>query len=191
VSWAPDYTTVARVKSYLRIDDTVDDVFLGAWISAASRNIDEHCLRQFGQVDAPEEREYRGEYDRECRRWVYHIDDLPDRDALDVVTADGTVVTGWTLEPGNAVQRGKPYERLLSTTCGPLTMTAPWGWATAPPSIEVGLWLFGARLAARRDSPFGIAGSPSEGSELRLLAKLDPDMITVLKPFRRFRGAAA
>lgn len=191
MSWAPDYTTTARLKSYLRIDDAADDVLLGAWITAASRNVDEHCKRQFGLVDAPEERTYWGEYDRECRRWVYHLDDLPALDDFTVVTATGTAVTGWTLEPGNAVQRGRPYERLVADVCGPLTMAAPWGWATVPPSIEVGLWLMAARLASRRDSPFGIAGSPSEGSEIRLLAKLDPDMITVLKPYRRFRGPSA
>ena len=52
-------------------------------------------------------------------------------------------------------------------------------------AVKAGLFLQGARLAARRDSPFGISGSPSEQGEIRLLAQLDPDFKTSLKPLRR------
>ena len=42
-----------------------------------------------------------------------------------------------------------------------------------------------SRLAARRDSPFGVAGSPDAGSEMRLLARVDPDVAVALEPYRR------
>jgi hypothetical protein len=72
-----------------------------------------------------------------------------------------------------------------------MTVTSDkWGWPTVPTPAKVATMLQTARLAARRDSPFGIAGSPSEGSELRLLATLDPDLKTSLTAFRRDWWAA-
>lgn len=187
--WAPDYVDRATVKSYLQIDSDDDDAFIDLWCSAASRNVDEHCLRQFGQVEA-EQRSYRGEYDRRCGRYVFHVDDLPTLDGFAIVDASDSPVTSYDVEPVNALQRGRPIERVVCDTSGTLRMTAPWGWTDTPPSIKVGLLLMAARLAARRGAPFGTAGSPADGSEIRLLAKLDPDMITVLKPYRRWRGAS-
>ena len=45
----------------------------------------------------------------------------------------------------------------------------------------------GARVDAihRKGSPYGIAGSPDLGSELRLLAKLDADVAVLLRSFVR------
>jgi hypothetical protein len=40
-----------------------------------------------------------------------------------------------------------------------------------------------SRLLSRRDAPFGIAGSPEMGSEMRLLAKLDPDVDLLVQPY--------
>jgi len=42
-----------------------------------------------------------------------------------------------------------------------------------------------SRIAARRDSPFGVAGSPETGSELRLLDRVDPDVAVTLSRYRR------
>ena len=49
--WQPDYITVAEAKDALRIGDDADDAQLAMWISAASRAIDTHTNRQFGQLD--------------------------------------------------------------------------------------------------------------------------------------------
>lgn len=189
MSWAPDYATAAGLKSYLRIDDTADDVFLALWITAVSRNVDDHCGRQFGQVVA-EERTYEGLWDRHLCTRVYEIDDLFDVGALVVTDADAAAVTDYELWPLNAPQKGKPYTQLRAAAVGRLTLDAPWGWPAVPASIPTAMYLQAARLAARRDSPFGIAGSPSEGSEIRLLAQLDPDFRTALKPYVRKWWAA-
>lgn len=189
MTWAPDYVTAAELKNYLRITDTADDVFIGLWITTVSRNVDDHTGRQFGQTEL-EDRTYVGQWDRCSGQYVYQIDDLPELDDFVVVGEDAVAVTDYTLEPLNAIQKGKPYERLVSSAGGPLTMSAPWGWTATPSAVKVGIFLQGARLAARRDSPFGIAGSPSEGSELRLLAALDPDFRTSLKPLVRKWWAA-
>lgn len=190
--WKPDYVTTPELKSYLEIDSADDDAFIALWITASSRNVDTHCsgpaLRQFGNAAGIVTREYSAPtWDRKIGAYVYTIDDLYATDGLVVLDADGTAVTDYTLEPVNALADGMVYERLVtSTTCGKLSIsTQRWGWSAVPSSVKVGLHLFAARLSARRGSPFGVAGSPSDGSEIRLLAKLDPDMITVLKPFRR------
>lgn len=190
MAWAPDYTTLAGLKSYLRIDDTADDVFLAVWITTVSRNVDDFCGRQFGQTLA-ESRTYTPVWDRHLSRYVTVIDDLQDITGLAIVDENSTAVTDFTFQPVNALQKGRPYERILTTaSTGDLTATGLWGWSAVPSAAPTGVYLQAARLAKRRDSPFGIAGSPSEGSEIRLLAQLDPDFRTSLKPLRREWWAA-
>lgn len=193
MAWAPDYITAELLKDYLRIDDAADDAFIALWITAVSRNIDDHCGRQFGSVTGETRTYARQAWDPDLRRWVTAIDDVF-ADPEDIVVAGpGSVgyLSDLEFEPENAVQRGRPWERVTSTVRGPLKITPPsWGWSAVPASVQTGILLQAARLAARRDSPFGIAGSPSEGSELRLLAQLDPDFRTTLKPYRRKWWAA-
>lgn len=190
MTWAPDYVTVALLKSYLRIDDTVDDAFIALWITTASRNVDDFTHRQFGKTTL-EARTYPSVWDRRAGVYVAEVDDLQDLTGLSI-TAGSTVLTtdGYDLRPLNNAQMGKPYERLHSAVGGDLAMTAVWGWSAVPAAVSTGLLLQAARLAARRDSPFGVAGSPSEGSEIRLLAQLDPDFKTSLKPLVRNWWAA-
>ncbi len=186
--WAPDYVTATDLKDYLEVRSADDDAWVALWASAASRNVDEYCGRQFGKPDTTVTRYYqRPVWDRREGAYVYTIDDVYDLTGLAVTDDDGEALTDFTTEPLNAVLDGRPVERLLtSATCGRIGVTTDrFGWDDPPPSIKIGLVLMAARLAARRGSPFGVAGSPSDGSEIRLLARLDPDMITVLKPFRR------
>lgn len=49
-----------------------------------------------------------------------------------------------------------------------------------PPTITAACLLQASRFWKRRDAPFGIAGSPVLGNEMRLLAKLDPDVEVML-----------
>lgn len=190
MTWAPDYVLAPVLKNYLHIEDTADDVFVALWITAASRNVDDYCQRQFGQTAAPEARTYTPVWDRRRCAYVVEVDDLHTLTGLDIVDEAGTTITGHTYEPVNAILKGRPYERLIlgagaTKPSGNLIPTASWGWNAVPGAVPTGMLLQAARLAARRDSPFGIAGSPSEGSEVRLLAQLDPDFRTTLKPLRR------
>lgn len=196
MAWKPDYVAVTGaggLRSYLQITSADDDTFLGLWATTASRNVDGYCGRQFGKPDAPVTREYRGVYDYRCRAYVYVIDDLHDLTGLVVLDPDAVEVTDYSFEPVNALADGVPYQRMLCETGPVLTLTTDkFGWPSVPASIQTGLLLMAGRLAARRGSPFGIAGSPDDGSEVRLLARLDPDMIQVLKGgrFRRTWWAA-
>lgn len=183
MSWAPDYCTPEFLKSYLDITDNADDVLIGLWVTTASRNVDDFCGRQFGSVPA-ETREYPTIWDRHLGLYVADIDDLFD-DADSVIGADASVISDYTLGPVNAVKAGRPYTQLATSVAGPLTVEAAWGWPAVPAAVSVGLLLQAARLNARRRSPFGVAGSPSQGSEIRLLAQLDPDFRTSLRPLVR------
>lgn len=191
MTWQPDYVDAATLKSYLDIEHDASDVFVGLWVTASSRNVDDFCGRQFGQVAAPEARTYEARWDRSgCGQWVANIDDLQDVTGFALLDEDAAAVTDYTLLPVNAAQKGKPFERLKVPGPGWYTPTGRWGWSAVPASVKLGLLLQASRLAARQDSPFGIAGSPTEGSEVRLLAQLDPDFRTTLKPFRRDWWAA-
>lgn len=192
--WAPDYAELEAVKDYLRIDeaDTDDDVHISSAIAAASRAIDRHCRRQFGKVAMPELRTYtagpRG-YGA-----VVMVDDLMDLTGL-VLQVNGADVAADRWWPRNAPQNGVPWTRVYlprGTSCraDSVEITASWGWESIPAAVAEAATLQASRIAKRRDSPFGVAGSPEIGSELRLLAKVDPDVAVMLAGYVRRGGVA-
>lgn len=197
MAWAPDYVTAADLKAYLRITDAVDDAQVALAVTAASRAVDRCCNRQFGLVAAPEARVYTARWDSDRGRYVVDIDDLMTVTGLSVTGENGAVDV-FAKQPGNANLAGVPWTRLVvdptSTTLPTLkedgvTVTARYGWATVPVAVQQATLLQASRLFKRRDAPFGVAGSPDLGSELRLLAKVDPDVEVVLGPYRRWWGA--
>lgn len=179
MGWEPDYVSVDEAKAYLRVGDDVDNDELALIVSAASRAIDRRCGRQFGQVDAAEERFYAARYSRTLCAWVAEIDDLATTDDL-VVTVNGEVITDYTLAPRNAVAKNRVWTLIIFgsavTPSDDVSIVARWGWPAVLATIATAARLQVNRFLSRRDSPYGVAGSPSDGSELRLLAKLDPDV---------------
>lgn len=194
MTWAPDYVTASDLKSYIGISDNADDAFIALWVTTVSRNVDDFCGRQFGQVATAEDRYYPTFYDKHELAWFAELDDLQDTTGLTLADENGNTVAAadYVLLPRNAAVKGRPYERvkLASWSGGELTGHGKWGWNAVPSSVKTGIFLQGNRLKARRKSPFGISGSPQEQGELRLLAQLDPDFRTSLKPFVRGWWAA-
>ncbi len=198
MTWAPDYITRAELQGYLSLQDNARDAFVDLWITAVSRNVDDHCGRQFGRVAAAEDRYYTPVYDSHECAWFCEIDDLQDTTGFtvedengDAVAAQTSTVDGYTLLPRNAAVKGQPYTTLkLTVSTGEITGNGLWGWTATPSSIKTAMFLQAARLNARVDSPFGISGSPQEQGELRLLAQLDPDFRTSLRPYVRKWWAA-
>lgn len=193
MTWAPDYLTLGQMKGWLRLTDTNDDVELATCITAASRAVDRCTGRQFGQVAVAETRTYRAEYDGRCRAWLVEHDDLGDLTGFQVAI-DGTAVTAYSFEPLNALAKGRVYTRLrlgsgaesFPGAAGSLVeLTGRWGWPSVPATVQQAVKTQAHRFFARRDSPFGIAGSPDAGNELRLLAKVDPDVELMLNAYRR------
>lgn len=199
MAWAPDYVTPSEAKDYLRIPDDVDDTEIGFAITAASRAIDRATGRQFGVVAAAEERFYTPYWDRDLEVYAVDIDDL--QTTTDLAVEDENAETlaalvtlgdgGYRLEPRNALQIGRAWTRLVTTTCGTgdWAVTAIWGWTAVPDTIKQAVLMQVNRLIKRREAPFGVAGSP-EGGELRLLAKLDPDVEVLVGTYKRW-GAAS
>ncbi len=204
MTWAPDYVTAAQLKSYMRIGDAVDDTELGFAITAASRAIDVDCNRQFGVVAAAEERWYTGRWDRRRCRWIVDFDDLMsvtnfDPQVQDVDGVDLGAIDDYVLEPRNAAAKSKPWTAMMvrpGSTFSPtgrhdeVSVTAVWGWTAVPTAVMEAALLQASRFAIRRDSPYGIAGSPDQGSELRLLSRVDPDVSVALGDYRRWWGGA-
>lgn len=195
MTWAPDYVTVAELKAFLRIEsaDTVDDAQAADAVTTASRAVDRATNRQFGQVNAVEPRIYTARFDCSRGLWVIEIDDLMDATGLTVVTTGGTVDV-FTKQPVNAAAKSKPWTRLVVAdtaavkpkgTEGEVTVTAKWGWTAVPTAIKLATKLQAARFFKRQDAPFGVAGSPELGSEMRLLARVDPDVAVSVRDYVR------
>lgn len=70
-----------------------------------------------------------------------------------------------------------------------VSVTANWGWSAVPSEVKQACLIQAARVFVRRDSPYGIAGSPDLGNETRLLAKLDPDVQLLLRRVTRMWAA--
>lgn len=205
MAWAPDYCTVAELKTHLRIADTDDDTPLAIAVTAASRAVDHACNRQFGQTDPAAARYYT--YDGACHdvgvgyRQMLEIDDLMTTTSLvvkvdrdDDGTFEETLVEGtdFRLFPWNAAANGRPWSHiiLLSGEAFPyqpraVEVTAKWGWTAVPSIVKQATLIQAARFFQRRNSPYGVAGSPDLGNELRLLSRLDPDVAVMLSSVLR------
>lgn len=198
MAWAPDYCTLAEAKAYSRITNEISDVQVALAVTAASRAVDLATNRQFGVVDAAEERFYTARYDRRIARWFVEVDDFMSTSGL-VLEIDGTASTSFVKEPRNAAAKGRPWTRLVFNTDATLYptgerdeigVTALWGWSSVPAAVEQATLLQTQRFLIRRDSPYGIAGSIEDGSEIRLQSKVDPDVAVALGPYKRWWAVA-
>lgn len=194
--WRPDYCTTEQLANFLRIPDgdEVDTDELATAITAASTAINRCTHRQFGNVDTSQTRTYEAGWSRTGSCWVIRtMDDLAASTGL-TVTIGGVAVTDWTLGPANAVLDGKVFTRL---TLGPAAEAYPsgsnlvdmasdqWGWTTIPTTVLQAAKLQAGRFHKRRDALFGVAGSPADGSEVRLLDRVDPDVAVMLTDYKR------
>jgi hypothetical protein len=181
--WAPNYALAEDLADYERADVDDEGDRLDSALSASSRTIDRFTRRQFGAVEALEARRYPVRYRSGC--WVVDIDDLQDVTGLLV---DGVTAVAPDLRPYNAVLNGMAWTRLVLDTepaADTVLIVAPWGWSAFPETIVEATLLQASRVFKRRDAPFGVAGSPDSGSEMRLLAKLDPDVEVMCRKYRR------
>lgn len=211
MTYVTDYCTVAELKDQLRVTDTDDDTALGYAVTAASRAIDAETCRTFGLTGSAVARlfDYDGLHIE--GRCAVKIADLQTTVGL-AVTADFagdytysttlTLNTDFDLWPWNAAADGVPWTHLVlrpntvnfSPRCAPqarlLSVTGNWGWSAVPTSVKQACLIQAARFFVRRDAAFGIAGSPELGTEVRLLARLDPDVALMLQGYTRVWGAA-
>lgn len=194
------YATLAELKAALRITDSVDDALLQLALDASDELIDRHCGRTFVVPAGATTRTF----DVDGAGTRVDVDDIYTTAGLVVATGTGTVIpaevygtsSGYRLGPSWAAQAGEPWTYLTySGSWGgwpvwgswwgtQINVTARWGYAaTVPDAIRQAGLLQASRIFSRRQSPYGVAGSPELGSEVRLLAKVDPDVAVLLSPF--------
>lgn len=186
MTWAPTYVTSEELAAFVRIGDNADDVQLNLAVAAASRAVDRATGRQFGQTAGAELRYFSATHEARSRCWVVELDDLAVMPT--VVTADGAVTIDYTMRERNAPSKGLPWTSMVlggSPGWTDVEVTARWGWSAVPETVKEATLLQASRLLARRNSPYGVTGSPDQGGELRLLAQVDPDVALILRPFVR------
>lgn len=190
------YCTLSELKTSLGIDDIQDDTALEAAIMASSRMVDDYTGRFFykdGTNASPVTRYYTAQ-----DWWTTNVDDIIN--IAEIATDDNfdqQYTTVWStsdymVEPVNNPRRGWPYTRLLAIGAYIFPFNLPqsvrvrgtWGWSAIPHEVQMATKIQASRLFVRRQSPFGIAGSPELGT-VRLGSRLDPDVEVLLRPFRK------
>ena len=195
------YATLAELKSSLTITDTSDDALLELAITSTSRMIDDFTGRFFyanGTSQSPVIRYYTPN-----DPWSLAVDDFV---SISQIATDDNFNQTWStvwatsdfmVEPINNPRRGWPYTRLLATgryvwpyylpqAC---KITGVWGWPAVASEVNQACIIQSSRIFVRKQSPFGIAGTPELGT-VRLSSRLDPDVEAFLRPIKRNNGLA-
>lgn len=194
----PTYVSLEMFKASLRVNATAadqdrDDLMLQA-LSAASRQIEEHCGRRFWLDEADTSRTYSPR-----RRTVHTVDgDLLLID--DLGTAPTTVEYGigstftaltandYLTDPDNATTQRRPITGLIRVNSNWPTgsgyrvrVTGRHGWPAIPDQVSQACLLQGSRLYKRRLSPEGVFGNDEFG--LVRVSRVDPDVQALLAPY--------
>lgn len=195
------YCTLQDVKNALAIEDPQDDLAIEAAIMSASRMIDDYTDRFFykdGTQASPVVRYFTAK-----DWWTCNVDDftaitqIATDDNFDQLYTTVWAADDFMIEPVNNPRRGWPLTRILaigayifpSNLPQSVKVTAAWGWSAVPEEIKMACKLQASRFFIRRQSPFGIAGSPELGT-IRLSSRLDPDVEALIRPFKRLKGLA-
>jgi hypothetical protein len=177
---------------------TPDDAEIDQVITSVSRAIDDYCGRFFYSVAGTVTYTANDYLYLPIGDWsaVTSIKTDEDNDGTPEVTL--TAGTDYRLAT-NKVVPGWPYTAIQITSFGSHTLplgvtegvevigTRGWG-GSVPAPVTAGALLQSCRIHARRQSPYGVAGSP-EGGIVRLLSRLDPDVELMLRPYRVIQEA--
>lgn len=210
---ADAYATMAQFRLYVRNSKTTDATdpdytFELDALEAAARAIDRCCGRQFKVASATTARYFSVGVSTTRSAWgprfAIDIDDVFDLTGMLVkfdATGNGSytsTTTAYRAMPKNAADFGQPYSSLLldlgviptifAYDREGVQVTAKWGWTTIPNAVVQANLLQAARFLKRRDSPYGVAGSPEMGNEMRLLARVDPDVAVMLAQYKNDWG---
>lgn len=191
------YITLAGLKTYLKIDDSVEDSLLEQIIESASRSIDRIANRRFYLDSTATARTYRP-----IGNLRVIVDDIgttsgiilkTDPDANGVYQTTFSLNSDYIVEPTNALAKGRPITYL--TIVGPTALSLPvnywpqvevtarWGWPTVPDDIEQATYILSADLYKRKDSIGGVLGL-SELGAIRM-SPLGRDIAAIVKAYRR------
>jgi len=191
------YITLANLKTYLKIDDSVEDTLLEGIIESASRSIDRIANRRFYLDSTVSARTYRP-----VGNIRVIVDDFGTTTGLILKTnpdSSGTyqktltLNTDYIVEPMTALAKGRPlnYLTIVGGTALSLPVnyrpqvevTAKWGWPSVPDDIEQATYILSADLYKRKDSIGGVLGL-SELGAIRM-SPLGRDIAAMVRAYRR------
>lgn len=191
------YITLAGLKNYLKIDDSVEDTLLEQIVESASRSIDRIANRRFYLDATATARTYRP-----VGNLRVITDDIGSTTGLIFKTdpnSTGTYQTTLTLntdfivEPTNAIAKGRPinYLTIVGSTAMSLPVdywpqaqvTAKWGWPEVPDDVEQATYILSADLYKRKDSIGGVLGL-SELGAIRM-SPLGRDIAAMVRAYKR------
>lgn len=196
------YATLAELRAWVGIPagDLTDDATLTLALDSASALIDDYTDTYFAQDADVVARTYTA-----TSSTVLEVAGISTVTGLVVATDgndDGVYETVWAstdyrLEPANAAVEGKPWTRLVAV--GPVNrfptspsrdwpgvrVTSKGGWPAVPAPVKQATLIQAAFIWGRKDSRFGVAGSPEFGNELRVESALDRTAQALLRPYRR------
>lgn len=191
------YITLANLKNYLKIDDSVEDTLLEQIIESASRSIDKIANRRFYLDSTATARTYRP-----IGNLRVITDDIgsttglilkTDPDSTGTYQTTMTLNTDYIVEPTNALAKGRPvnYLTIVGSTALSLPVnywpqvqvTAKWGWPEVPDDIEQATYILSADLYKRKDSIGGVLGL-SELGAIRM-SPLGRDIAAMVRAYKR------
>jgi hypothetical protein len=191
------YITLVNLKTYLKIDDSVEDTLLESIIESASRSIDRIANRRFYLDAVASARTYRP-----VGNLRVIVDDFgtttglilkTDPDSTGTYQTTMTLNTDYIVEPTTALAKGRPlnYLTIVGGTALSLPVnyrpqvevTAKWGWPAVPDDIEQATYILSADLYKRKDSIGGVLGL-SELGAIRM-SPLGRDIAAMVRAYRR------
>jgi len=191
------YATLAELKAYLKIDDSMEDTLLENIVEAASRSIDRIANRRFYLDSSASARYYRP-----ADLLRVFTDDFGSTSGLVVKTDPNdagvyattlTLNTDYIVEPVNAAAKGRPWNYItivsgesysLPVNYRPqVEVTARWGWPSVPDDINQATLILSADLYKRKDSIGGVLGL-SELGAIRM-SPLGRDITAMVRAYKR------
>lgn len=196
------YCSLSQLKERVGIEDNIDDLVIISAISASSRWIDDYCQRSFNQTTS------QARILDSCNTRELCLGNFGDLVSVTTLktddNADGVFETTWAagdyqLLPLTAPTRPDPhpYTTIRSTgtryfplaSCvgrvGLVEITGVWGWPAVPDAVHEACLIQSARVFKRRNSPEGVTGWQSDFGPIRVSVRADPDVESLLAPYRR------
>ncbi|MEH1059394.1 hypothetical protein V6U89_29825 [Micromonospora sp. CPCC 206171] len=188
------YATLAEFKSYITsYTSNSSDAEITECLTAASREIERYCYRQFNSATTPTTRFY------ETRNiWTLLVDDFHTTTGLVVKVGDTTLTAEqYKVEAPSLTAAGDPYYRIRARDgynwpvyygAHEVEVTAAWGWAAVPTAVHKAcMVLANETLLVVRDYPFGISTKQNGAT----FARSNPAVAKWLAPYRRLDGVVA
>ena len=195
------YCTSAQVKDFLDIEDSVDDTRITQSIAATTQAIDHLTGQFFWNDDTASARAF---YPSDPHRlWVPPFHTTTGLVVKVDTGSNGTYDTTWTATTDYVVDPPGGYNsgggetvayhalRAAGSRHFPVDarrprvqITAAWGWADIPDSVQEAAIIKASRLLKRSEAPFGTIGGGDFGV-VRISRHEDPDVLSLLADYIR------